>query len=221
MAKAKSKNKEKGISPVREQNRGRRNREFDFGKHLAPIHGDNPDDWIMIYNHSYYYILDHWENRKAFAPEGGSRDDEEGAYFAETNDVIGSLAQIGNDDRETCLQDAFVLLIYKQPVFTTLGQARAWLAYTAANLAGTEYKNRKKGTLDVTDPYLSEEAYERKYGFDFNNMIERVASQQLDYEADPNYRADYDIDSDEARRLLQGTSKRRRNKRGRQAARGS
>lgn len=178
MASAKPKRKGKGAGLLQERNKGRRNREFDFEEYLAEIHGDNPDDWLMIYEYSYNYILSSWKNEKKPAPQGGSRDKDNSSaqdFGAETS----SLAQLDDSDRESCLQDAFVLLVYKEPVFKTLGQARAWVMHTAANLAGTEYKNRKKGTSAAMDSYFSEEGYLDRTAQEYDRILDEIDKEQL------------------------------------------
>ena len=195
MAKKDSPHAEKKESPIREKNRGMRNREFDFERHLADIHGDNPDDWFMIYNHSYNYVLTRMErsvSESAGAQAQASEDTEDTREKQFTQSV--SLAQVRAEELEDFLNDAFVLLVYKAPVFKTLGQASAWVMYTAFNLAASEYKVRNKGTA-AANSILSADVYDDRQRLVFDNMIERVASQQPGYEPDPNHRADYNIDA--------------------------
>ena len=196
MAKKDSPHAEKKESPIREKNRGMRNREFDFERHLADIHGDNPDDWFMIYSHSYNYVLERMERSVSESAVAQALEDTEDTEDTREKQFTQSVspAQVSAEELRDFLDDAFVLLVYKAPVFKTLGQASAWVMYTAFNLAASEYKVRKKGAAN-TNSIFSAEVYDRKAGLDFDNMIERMASKQPGYEADPNYRADYDIDA--------------------------
>lgn len=193
MAKKDSPHAEKKESPIREKNRGMRNREFDFERHLADIHGDNPDDWFMIYSHSYNYVLERMERSVSESAGAQALEDTEDTREKQFTQSV-SLAQVSAEELRDFLDDAFVLLVYKAPVFKTLGQASAWVMYTAFNLAASEYKVRKKGTA-AANSIFSAETYDYREGLTFDNMIERVASKQPGYEADPNYRADYDIDA--------------------------
>ena len=121
-------------------------RKVRFGEQLVPLHGANPDDWALIYDHSFNYIQAHWTGEKSAgdsdsADSAGDDDDD----AAEHGNNLGHGNSVGNVNmffkvsRDDCIYEAFVLLVLKNPSFETLGQARAWIAKTAANVYANEW----------------------------------------------------------------------------------
>lgn len=109
---------------------------------LEELHGDNPDDWKMIYDFSYDYILGNWQGIIRNKTE---RDD----YFLKDD------AEQGRQDVENFVGMAFARLVLKAPVFRTLQEARGWVAQAAA----TEWWNaiRKERGTTSTDKRVGEE----------------------------------------------------------------
>ena len=72
-----------------------------FGEQLVPLHGSNPDDWALIYSHSYDYVLGHWTGKK-----GG---DSSGSDNGANDNLAGHGVSLGNVksflkvDRKECL----------------------------------------------------------------------------------------------------------------------
>ena len=126
-----------------------------FGEQLVPLHGANPDDWALIYSHSYDYVLGHWTGKKG----GGSSGSDNGV----NDDLAGHGVSLGNVksflkvDRKECLDEAFVLLVLKNPSFETLGQARAWIAKTASNLYANEWSRAYRAERRVVSSLQRED----------------------------------------------------------------
>lgn len=184
MAKKDSPHAEKKESPIREKNRGMRNREFDFERHLADIHGDNPDDWFMIYSHSYNYVLERMERSVSESAGAQALEDTEDTRENQFTQSV-SPAQVSAEELRDFLDDAFVLLVYKAPVFKTLGQASAWVMYTAFNLAASEYKVRNKGYSSAGDSLFTEDEYRRRQSLDTDTMLEKLDREQRGRQAAP------------------------------------
>ena len=138
--------KESGQKPLNKTWRKRKEeRKVRFGEQLVPLHGANPDDWALIYDHSYEYIRAHWTGEKGAGSSGSadSADDDDSA--AKHGNSLGHGSSTGNVNmffkvsKDDCIYEAFVLLVLKNPSFETLGQARAWIAKTAANVYANEW----------------------------------------------------------------------------------
>lgn len=153
--------KESGQAPRKLTLEERREaRTAKFGEQLAPLHGANPDDWALIYSHSFQYILEHWNGKK-----GASSSDSAGANDNTDADDVTALGygfSLGNKDalfrveKEDCVYEAFVLLVLKNPSFETLGQARAWIARTAAHLYANEWSRAYRAEKSIV-PSLQRE----------------------------------------------------------------
>ena len=89
---------------------------------LEELHGDNPDDWMMIYDFSYDYVIDHFN----------------GILRDRTQSERTTLGD--KDDAVAFVGIAFARLFLKAPVFRTLQEAQNWIIQTAASEWWAEHR---------------------------------------------------------------------------------
>ena len=97
---------------------------------LEELHGDNPDDWMMIHDFSFRYAIQHFN----------------GVLRDRTQNKRTSLEQ--RDDAVAFVGVAFARLFLKAPVFRTLQEARNWIIQTAASEWWAERRNTDAASLD-------------------------------------------------------------------------
>ena len=230
--------KEGGQKPLNKTWRKRKEeRKLRFGEQLAPLHGANPDDWALIYDHSFNYIQAHWTGEKGAGSSNStdSADDDDDA--PKRGNSLGQGISMGNVNtffkisKDDCIYEAFVLLVLKNPSFETLGQARAWIAKTAANVYANEWSRAYRIERQVTSSL--QRADDTRYTSNLEavmgaaqdaaeQMLKRKLTSEEEKELVGRITGETEKDAETVKKFVsRKLSEQLRSKRGRQAARDS
>lgn len=101
---------------------------------LVELHGDNPDDWMMIHDFSYNYVVNHFNGILR------DRTQNERIRLAEKDDAVPFVGI------------AFARLVLKAPVFRTLQEAQNWIIQTAAGEWLADYRSQARAAVSLDQP---------------------------------------------------------------------